>query len=192
MAEIDMMSSTEEVVLPVGYDGFAMTLHWLTALLVVTLFALAEIWGFVPRGTPLRHGMQSLHISLGVTLAVVFLLRVIWRNTGARRVVPLEIGLQHVAALVMHYGLYGLLAVQIVLGFLYRWGQGPIGVFGLFAIPSPLVIDKATRHLVGSLHNYVGWLIIILAGGHAAVALAHHYLLRDQVLRRMLPRFGTR
>jgi cytochrome b561 len=92
----------------------------------------------------------------------------------------------------MHYGLYGLIAVQIGLGFLFRWGQGPAGFFGLFAIPSPLVIDKTTRHLVGSLHDYCGWLIIILAGGHAVVALAHHYLLRDQVLRRMLPRFATR
>ena len=73
--------------LPVGYDGLAIALHWITALLVVTLFALAEIWGFLPRGTPLRHGMQSLHISLGVMLAAVFLLRLVWRNTGARRVV---------------------------------------------------------------------------------------------------------
>jgi cytochrome b561 len=188
----DGLTSAEMATRPVAYDGVSMALHWITALLVVVLFALAEIWGFVPRGSALRHGMQSLHVSLGLTLAAVFLLRVIWRNTGARRLPPAVSGLQHVAAAVMHYGLYGLIAVQIGLGFLFRWGQGPAGFFGLFAIPSPLVIDKSTRHLVGSLHDYCGWLIIILAGGHAVVALAHHYLLRDQVLRRMLPRFATR
>jgi cytochrome b561 len=192
MAAADGLTSADPVTLPARYDGLAIALHWVTALLVVVLFGLAEIWGFVPRGSPLRHGMQSLHVSLGLTLAAVFLLRLIWRNTAARRVPPTVSGLQHVAAVAMHYGLYGLIAVQIVLGFLFRWGQGPVGFFGLFAIPSPLAIGKPTHHLVASLHDYCGWLIIILAAGHTLVALAHHYLLRDQVLRRMLPRFSTR
>ena len=192
MAVADGLGSVETVAAPVGYDGLSMALHWLTALLVVVLFALAELWGFVPRGSPLRHGMQSLHVSLGLTLGAVFLLRVIWRSTGARRVPPVVGGLQHVAAVLMHYGLYGLIAVQIVLGFLFRWAQGPIGFFGLFGIPSPLAIGKSTHHLVAFLHHYCGWLIIILAGGHAVVALAHHYVLRDRVLQRMLPRVATR
>ena len=187
MADVDP-AAPEAVALPVGYDGLAMALHWITALLVVTLFALAEIWGFLPRGTPLRHGMQSLHVSLGLTLGAVFLVRLAWRNTGARRMVPLVSGAQHVAALVMHYGLYGLLALQIALGFLFRWAEGPIGFFGLFGIPSPLTIDKAVRHEIGYLHDKTAWIIIILAGGHAAIALAHRYILRDQVLQRMLPR----
>jgi cytochrome b561 len=82
--------------------------------------------------------------------------------------------------------------VQIVLGFLFRWAEAPVGFFGLFAIPSPLVIGKTAHHEIGYLHDKVAWVIIILAGGHAAVALAHHYILRDQVLRRMLPRWRTR
>ena len=192
MADVDLRAAPDAVALPVGYDGLAIALHWITALLVVTLFALAEIWGFLPRGTPLRHGMQSLHISLGVMLAAVFLLRLVWRNTGARRVVPLVSGVQHVAALVMHYGLYGLLAVQVALGFLFRWAEGPVGFFGLFGIPSPLTIGKTAHHEIGYLHDKVAWIIIILAGGHAAIALAHRYILRDQVLQRMLPRWSAR
>jgi cytochrome b561 len=192
MADFDSRVSPEVVRLPIGYDGLTMALHWITAFLVVALFALAEIWGFLPRGTPLRHGMQSLHVSLGLTLAAVFAVRLIWRSTGARRVLPLVSGAQHLAALVMHYGLYALLAVQIVLGFLFRWAEAPVGFFGLFAIPSPLVIGKTAHHEIGYLHDKVAWVIIILAGGHAAVALAHHYILRDQVLRRMLPRWRTR
>jgi cytochrome b561 len=192
MADVDSRVSPEVVRLPIGYDGLTMALHWITAFLVVALFALAEIWGFLPRGTPLRHGMQSLHVSLGLTLAAVFAVRLIWRSTAARRVLPLVSGAQHLAALFMHYGLYALLAVQIVLGFLFRWAEAPVGFFGLFAIPSPLVIGKTAHHEIGYLHDKVAWVIIILAGGHAAVALAHHYILRDQVLRRMLPRWRTR
>jgi cytochrome b561 len=174
------------------HDAPAMLLHWVTALLVITLFLLAETWDFVPRGLPLHHGMQSLHISLGLTLAGVFLLRLVWRVTGARRLPAALGGVPGIAASVMHVALYGLIAVQLVLGFLFRWREGPIGFFGLFAIPSPIAIGHATGYLAASLHDYVGWLIVILAGGHAAVALAHHYLLRDGVLRRMLPRFANR
>ncbi|WP_419760518.1 cytochrome b [Acidisoma sp.] len=192
MATVDVKASREAAGLPVGYDGLAMSLHWITALLVVTLFALAETWGFLPRGTPLRHGMQSIHISLGLMLAAVFLVRLVWRNTGARRVAPVVGGLQHVAALAVHYGLYGLLAVQIVLGFLFRWAEGPIGFFGLFGIPSPLVIGKTAHHEIAYLHDKVAWIIIILAGGHAAIALAHRYILHDHVLQRMLPRWSAR
>jgi cytochrome b561 len=192
MADVDLRLRTALAARPVGYDGLAMAFHWITALLVVSLFGLAEIWGFMPRGGPLRHGMQSLHISLGLTLAAVFVLRLVWRGTGARRMAPVVSGVQRLAALAMHYGLYGLLAAQILLGFLFRWAEGPIGFFGLFGIPSPLIIDKVTRHEIGFLHDKAAWVIMILAGGHAAIALAHRYILRDQVLQRMLPRFGAR
>lgn len=169
------------------YDWPTIALHWVTALLVVTQFALAELWGFVPRGAPLRHGMQSLHISLGLTLAAVFLLRLIWRSAAAPRVAPATRGLQRVAATLVHIALYALLAVQLVLGFLFGWSHGAVGFFGLFSIPSPLVIGKAAHHWVAALHDDVAWVIIILAGGHAMMALAHHYILRDRVLHRMLP-----
>jgi cytochrome b561 len=192
MADGDGRTGPEAATRPQGYDGLAIGLHWVTAVLVVALFALAEIWGFVPRGTPLRHGMQSLHVSLGLTLAAVFVLRLVWRSTGARRVAPLVSGVQHIASVAVHYGLYGLLALQIVLGFLFRWAEAPVGFFGLFGIPSPFSIDRATRHQIGYLHDKVAWIIIILAAAHAATALAHRYILRDQVLQRMLPSWSTR
>ena len=188
MAVTDLRSAPGAVALPIRYDGPAMAFHWLTAFLVVIQFALAEIWGFVPRGTPLRHGMQSIHISLGLMLAAVFLLRLVWRNTGSRRMAPLVGGAERVASMIVHNALYGLLALQIALGFLLRWTEGPVGFFGLFGIPSPLTIGKAAHHDIAYLHDKTAWIIIILAGGHATVALAHRYILRDQVLQRMLPR----
>src|ERR1700761_710224 len=192
MTDGDTRPGPEAAARPQGYDRLAIGRHWVTAFLVVALFALAEIWGFVPHGTPLRHAMQSLHVSLGLTLAAVFVLRLVWRHTGARRGAPLVSGVQHVAAAAMHYGLYGLLALQIVLGFLFRWAEAPVGFFGFFAIPSPFSIDRTTRHEIGYLHDKVAWVIIILAAGHAATALAHRYILRDQVLQRMLPGWSTR
>ena len=80
------------------YDGLEMTFHWLTALLVVTLFGLAETWDFAPRGSDTRHFMQNLHVSLGLSLTAVLLGRILWRIGPGRRVLPATKGLVEVAS----------------------------------------------------------------------------------------------
>ncbi|MGL4967337.1 MAG: cytochrome b [Inquilinus sp.] len=168
------------------YDRATIALHWLTAGLVVTLFLLAEGWGFVPRD--IRKAGQSLHISLGILLAAVLITRLLWRGSAGRRLPPANIGLLHWAASAAHLALYALLAAQVTLGFLFRWAQGePFLFFGLFSVPLAFAPDPDLADTIGGLHNLVAWTIIVLAGLHAVAALIHHYALRDGVLRRMLP-----
>ena len=175
------------------YDGLEMTFHWLTAVLVVALFGLAETWDFAPRGSPLRHAMQDLHVSLGLSLIVVILARVAWRMGPGRRVLPATSGLVEVASQVVHYALYGLLLVEVVLGVLFRGANhDPLSFFGLLTIPAAFDVSKDQRHLIGEAHNYVAITIVALAGLHAAAALFHHYWLRDNVLWRMLPGLRAR
>ncbi|MCB8883644.1 cytochrome b [Acidisoma cellulosilytica] len=171
---------------PPSYDHAVIALHWLTAILVVTLFALAEVWSFLPDGH-LSDSMQSLHISLGMLLAAVMIMRIGWRTVFAKSIPPAVNGLQHFAATAVHLALYTLLACQVVLGFLYCWGGGPAVFFGIFSIPSPIKIGSVANNWIGFLHYYNAWLIICLAGAHACVALLHHYVQQDHVLSRMIP-----
>ncbi|MCB8876996.1 cytochrome b [Acidisoma silvae] len=180
------MTKQDPTAVPPSYDHAVIVLHWLTAILVVTLFALAEIWSFLPDGH-LSDGMQSVHISLGILLAAVLGLRILWRTIFAKPIPPATTGLQHMAAKAMHLALYALLVCQVVLGFLYCWGGGPAVFFGLFSIPSPIKIGAVANNWIGFLHYYNAWLIIGLAGGHAVMALLHHYVRRDHVLYRMIP-----
>ena len=89
-----------------------------------------------------------------------------------------------------HYLLYALLVAQAVSGFVWRWAQGhPVEFFGLFGIPGPFgEMARPQRRLIHEVHEYVGWAIVIIAFGHALAALYHHYVLKDRVLRRMLPK----
>jgi cytochrome b561 len=169
------------------YDRLAIALHWLTALLVIALFVSAETWGFLPKGMALRKGLQSLHISMGITLAAVIGARILWR-LARRYTLPSDLPRwQETASSLVHLALYLLLATQIALGFLFRWAQAePFLFFGLFPIPQ-VAIDPDLAHTFGELHNYVAWTIICLAGVHALAALAHYYVLKDKVLRRMMP-----
>jgi len=168
------------------YDRLTIFFHWATVALVVGLFALAEIWEFLPKGTPVRRLLQWLHISFGLLFAVVFVLRILWRASAGRRLPPASTGLTQRAASAVHGAFYVLLAAQIALGFLFRWAQAePFTFFGLFSVPTLIPIDHEHRRFIGGLHNYVAWSIIVLAVGHAFSALFHHYALRDGVLRRM-------
>jgi cytochrome b561 len=170
------------------YDRLTISLHWLTALLVVALFAAAYVWNSLPPGTPLRKSLQAIHISLGLLFTVVFIVRLVWRSSGGRRLAAVEKGLTAILSKGMHWLLYGLLIAQMVLGFLLRWAQGePFTFFGLFSVPSLFAPDKPLSKTYEWLHNDAAWIIIVLAAGHALAVLGHHYLLRDGVLKRMLP-----
>ncbi|HEX8047473.1 cytochrome b [Rhizobium sp.] len=173
------------------YDPFTIALHWLTALLVLTLFAMAQVWDFAGRGTPLRLGLISLHVSLGILLAVVLVLRIVWRLLTHRRMAPAVSGLQHVASSLVHLVLYALMISQVFYGFLMRWASASDPeFFGLFSIPPFVIVDPAMRRLFSELHSATAWAIIVIAGIHAVVALVHHYVLRDRVLARMMPTRG--
>jgi cytochrome b561 len=168
------------------YDGFAITLHWLTALLVLTQFGLAELWDFPPRDA--KHLMIVAHMSFGIVLALVLTVRIAWRLTPGHRVRDAATGLVELASKVVHHVLYALLSVEVVLGFTLRWSGGEaLSFFGVLIPPPFAAFSKPAEHWVGNLHNWTAWTIIVLAGGHACAALFHHYVLRDDVLSRMLP-----
>jgi len=173
-----------------NYDNVAVALHWLTALLVLVQFISGITWDYFPHAT--AETMQSLHVSLGVVFTAAVAARLAWRWMPGHQVSSLEVGWMRIASKGVHYLLYLLLVVQAGLGFAFRWAQGhPVGFFGLFAIPSPLgVVEKATRHTLHDLHEKAGWLIVIIALGHALAALYHHYVVKDRVLLRMLPKSG--
>ena len=173
-----------------NYDAIAIALHWATALLVIVQFAMAISWDYFAK--PTRQGMESVHVSLGVLLTAVIVARIVWRLIPGHQRPAIVSGRVKLASKAVHYVLYLLLIAQAGIGFAWRWAQGhAVSFFGLFAIPGPYgELGRPVRHILHDLHEYGGWVIVILAFGHALAALYHHYVLRDRVLERMLPAVG--
>jgi cytochrome b561 len=169
-----------------NYDDVAIALHWATALLVLTQFALAETWDFFPHDT--SETMQSTHVSFGILLTAVVVARVIWRLIPGHQMPTIVGGWVELASKGVHYLLYVLLVVQAGLGWTIGWAMGrPIHFFGV-PIANPIgALSRSTRHDIREIHSWVGWTIIIIALGHALAALYHHYRLHDRVLGRMFP-----
>lgn len=167
------------------YDRATLALHWATAVLVGLLWAIGQTIDFAPSGA-LRVDYRSLHMALGVMLVLVIAMRVVWRITHGRSLPGVGGAWMERVARVTHWGLYLLIAAALVLGLVNVSVRGD-SIFNLFTVPALDPGNKPLRRLIGGWHALAANGILILAGLHAAAALFHHYVLRDGVLRRMLP-----
>ena len=166
------------------YDQRSILLHWLTAGLILTMWGLAQIIDLFPKPLPVYP--RSVHILLGVGLVCVVVLRLIWRRTGGRKLPPAEAGPLGKAAVAVHHLLYLLLLVTLALGLGLEAVRAD-NILNLFQLPSIVPGDRDLRELVGDWHGTAANALLVLAGLHAAAALFHHYVVKDGVLRRMLP-----
>jgi cytochrome b561 len=169
-----------------NYDNVAIALHWATAFLVFANFALAETWDWFAK--PTKELMEGTHMSFGVLLTAVIVARLAWRWIPGHQLSSLETGWVKLASKAAHYSLYALLVAEAALGFAFRWGGGrPMEFFGLGIPPLIGEIARPLRRELREFHEWIGWAIVIIAILHALAALYHHYVLRDRVLKRMLP-----
>ena len=170
-----------------SYDNVAIALHWMTALLVIANFTLAQTWDWFAK--PVKGLMEDTHMSFGVLLTIVIFARLIWRVMPGHQMSSLEAGWVRISSKATHYLLYLLLLAEAGLGFAFRWGAGrPMEFFGLGIPPLIGEIARPLRRELREFHEWIGWAIIVIALLHAAAALYHHYVLKDRVLERMLPR----
>jgi cytochrome b561 len=169
----------------VRYDGTTMLFHWLTALLVAGQWLGAQTIDWFPKG-PLRVDVRSLHITFGTVLACLLVARLVWRVTGGRRLRAADPGPLQVLARATHWGLYALLLAMVSVGMFLAWARGD-SLFNLVRIPAYAPGDHDFADRVQDIHATIGWMIVGLAGFHAAAALVHRYVWRDTILARMLP-----
>lgn len=168
------------------YDGRTIVLHWLVAICVVFLWFGAHLIDWFPKGAP-RVDARSVHIVIGTLLAAVMAYRLFWRLNGGTRL-PYQHSWSGGLARLMHATLYAITFVTIGLGMMNAWIRGD-SLFGLFRIPALGSFDAAARHSLSEnvvrFHELGANLLLVLAAGHAALALFHQFVLKDNLLRRM-------
>lgn len=171
------------------YAASSRWLHWLTVLLLLFIIPLG-IWirFFEPADQGFKLQLYNLHESLGVLVFVLVLLRVVNRHLNPPPPLPGDMPeLMRCAAHATHIGLYALLILMPLTGFLATnaWGF-PLSVFGVLPIPSPLGKDVAIAKILSLLHLCGAIAIGLLILGHLAGVVHHTFIRRDGLLRRML------
>jgi cytochrome b561 len=162
----------------------AKLLHWVSALLLVGLVIAGLIIAGMERG-PEKKELEGIHISVGLVLLALMTLRLVWKLRNPAPADPVDVpGWQNTTAFLTHWGLYAAIYFQITVGILGE-GQRPIAFFGLFEFGPLLEPNEARHELFEELHE-TGWIVIaVLTGVHVLAALYHHFIRKDNVLRRM-------
>jgi len=170
------------------YSTVSLTLHWLTAALVVAQLLL--IWAHEATDGPASREFINLHKSVGLSILVLTLARLIWRF--ANPAIPLPAGTprwQRLAARGTHVLFYVLLLAMPLVGWAASSAVGrDIVWFGLFEWPLlPVGGGRDMARSLMALHENAAKLLIALVVLHVLGALKHHILDRDNVLHRMIP-----
>ena len=169
------------------YDRGTIRLHWLTAALVPLMWAIGLGADFLPRGSP-RTAALSVHVLLGFTLASVVVLRLARR--AGRAVRPLHDSLIARVSAASHLVIYLMLVVVLALGLWNAFLRGE-NLFDLVRLPQ-IPSERPFRRMVSGWHHWCAHTLMVLAVLHASMALVHHYVWRDDILRRMWPGLAAR
>jgi cytochrome b561 len=163
-------------------------LHWLMALLVLAAYLFIEQRGLFPRGSAGRATMMQSHFWAGLLVFALLLWRLALRyHHGVPAITPALPAWQAWPAKVLHLALYAFLAVMPVLGLLTAWtdGKSLLVPFTHIAIPPLVGEHEALAHRLEDLHGAIGEIFYWVIGAHVLAALYHHFVRRDDTLRRM-------
>lgn len=177
-----------------GFGSIAKLLHWTAAASVLAAWLIGVV-GDDPFPKSWKGAILFTHISFGLLVLATLLGRLGWRVASP---VPAAIATRFepwmgVAALAAHVLLYALLLMVPLSGIVLQFARGgAVPLFGLYEIASPWVRDRAFARSVKEVHEIFAHMLLVLAVLHAAAALVHHHLLKDDTLGRMLPGGGRR
>lgn len=170
------------------YGTVSITLHWLMLLLIVAVCLLMELKSLAPKGSVQRDAMAQWHYMLGLSVFFLVWLRVLARLAGTTpQVQPAQQQRQAQLARLVHLALYGLMIGLPLLGWLTLSAKGTAVPFFGAVLPALAAENTQYAKWFKQIHETGATLGYLLVGLHAAAALYHHFRLRDNTLRLMLP-----
>jgi len=178
---------------PPRFDATAIALHWAMAVAILGLLVLGFVMTQLKPGSPEQFSLYQLHKSVGMLVLALTVARLGWRLGHPPPPLPATMpAAERAVAHLGHLALYGLMLAMPLAGWAvvstspYNIPTVLFGLIGLPHLPLPKDANAAAKlaHLTGA------WIMVATLAGHVGAALRHHFILGDDVLRRMLPRRG--
>lgn len=178
------------------YTSVAIILHWVMALGVAALVVMGLAMTHLKLEPMRLFQLYQLHKSIGITVFLAAFLRLAWRLSHRPPDLPEAMpAIEKAAAAGGHLLLYAFLFAQPLTGWALVSASVlnvPTVLYGIVPWPDlpllPALDDKApVEALLKLVHAYGAYALIALVAVHTAAALRHHFIIRDDVLRRMLP-----
>lgn len=177
-----------------NYGAIAKLFHWLMALLILGMLAIGLTMVTLPNGLD-KLQIYGWHKSTGIVILFLVFLRLTWRQFNyqpktpeSKTFPPHAFKLMEFAANTTHIMIYFLMFAMPLTGWAMSSAYGfPVSVYGLYILPNLVAPDKVFAKTLENIHDYGAYLLIALLITHIGAALFHHFILKDVVLKRMLP-----
>ena len=169
---------------PARYPLRTRILHWLTALLVFSMLLI----GFVMVNSVGTYAaLRGIHMTLGVTVLVIVVARVVNRFTHRVPKLPDTVGwFEHKLVVGSELVLYALLLAQPLVGWAMVSASGqPVGVFGSIDLPRIAPFDANLYFILRQTHSLLAYALVAVIAAHVSAVLLHTLTLRDGMLSRM-------
>jgi cytochrome b561 len=176
-----------------SWGSVSKLLHWLVVLLIINQWVIAERADSLPIGIAKLQAL-AWHKSFGITILMLAVLRLAWRWVNPVPDLTADTRpWERVLAKLSHFLLYALIFAMPLSGWLMSSAKNfPVSWFRLFQLPDLVAPDERTYQLMRDLHHLLFDLLVVVAAVHVAGALKHHFIDRNDVLKRMLPFGGPR
>ncbi len=172
-------------------------IHWSTAVLIVGNILIGVYLGRVLLfSDSAHHGrwlfMMNQHKTIGLIVLLCVPLRAAWTFSRPRPRLPAGMNQAHrIAAKISAASLYlAMICVPLMGLFLSSFAHAEFKLFGIFDLTSPVARNLPVMAAFRTLHQVSAYTLLALVATHACAAATHHFILRDDVLRRMA--FGKR
>ncbi|KAF7598950.1 MAG: cytochrome B [Candidatus Dactylopiibacterium carminicum] len=174
---------------PTEYSRSQIVLHWLMFVLFAVALVAIEWRGNIPRdgGQAMRSTLMSFHIGAGLLVFLFAFVRLgIRLNAGAPAILG-DAAWQRASAHALHWALYIVMFALPLSGVVFvQAGGREVAFFGM-NLPHLVAPDPALRSFVHDAHEFLGNAVYALVGIHIVASLWHHFVLKDDTLRRIRP-----
>lgn len=165
--------------------------HWIIALLVFAQFYLI-LWEryVLPEKSLLANiYISGFHKPIGILILILVILTLLWKMFNPRPgYLPNMPNWEKITARATHALLYILLIIMAMSGFIMSSAAGkPPNLFGLYQFPMLIEQNKILSDFFFKVHAISGYCLVALITLHILAALKHHFIDRDNILKRMLP-----
>jgi cytochrome b561 len=175
------------------WGALAQLLHWTIVALIIVQVTLGSIAHDLPLGME-KLVTLARHKSVGITILMLAAIRLLWRWFNPTPPLPPTLKpYERFLARFTHAALYVLLFALPISGWIMSSARNfRVSWFSVFQLPDLVSPNRPLYDTMLATHQVLVWTLGVVALLHAAAALKHHFILKDDVLRRMLPFTRTR
>ena len=169
------------------YGPLSKFLHWSLLVLIVIQYVLAAMMDMYPDKSAAKGQVIHTHEAFGLLVLAFSVVFVIWRLSNPKPSLAGQPDWQRYLATATHWLIYLLILLQPLTGIAMVLGSGhSVQFFGLFSFGGGAGSDT-WKEVGETLHGIFPVVLLIALALHLAGALYHHFISKDDVLRRMLP-----